>query len=95
MVDPRPRRLGRLSQQVKAYLADAPQAVVDEVIWVLDCFERGEQECWDRLPQSQSPSRPGRMALLMSNGHVLVWQPYRDYPDLYAILYVGPAGQFS
>jgi hypothetical protein len=47
-----------LSQQVKAYLADAPQAVVDEVIWVLDCFERGEQECWDRLPNPNLSAVP-------------------------------------
>lgn len=90
-VEPRPRRLGRRSAQVDEYLRTAERPAVAQFAAILDCFESGEQECWDQLPQAESPSQPGRMALLMTNGHIMVWQPYVDAPHLYAIFYIGPA----
>ncbi|HEV2891464.1 MAG TPA: hypothetical protein VGX28_13920 [Frankiaceae bacterium] len=93
-VEPRPRKLGRVSEQVKQYLAAAPDAAVDELAWVLDCLNSGDSDCWNRLPMSESRARPGRMTVLLSSGDILVWQPYLDYPDLYAVFYVGPASPF-
>jgi len=60
----------------------------------MDCFASGDAECWDTLPMAESWARPGRMALLMTSGDVFVWQPYGDYPDLYAVFYIGPASPF-
>jgi hypothetical protein len=64
---------------------------VDEIAWVLDCFATGDRACWDLVPMDESRTRPGRMVVLLTTGDVLVWQPYGDYPDLYAVFYIGPA----
>ena len=93
-VEPRPRKLGRISDQVKQYLANASDEMAEQVAWVLDCLNSGDTECWDLLPMSESYARPGRMVILLSNGDTMVWQPYLDYPHLYAVFYVGPASPF-
>lgn len=96
LAEPRPRQLGRISEQAREFLATASDTQVDEVAWIFDCFESGERDCWDRIPQVDLPhvGQFGRVAALLTNGDVLIWRPYVDYPSLYAVFYIGPGSHF-
>lgn len=94
--EPRPRQLGRVSEQVREYIAMASEVVVDEISWIFDCFESGEPDCWEMIPQTWLPAAAqfGRMVVLLTSGDILVWRDFPDRPDLYAVFYIGPGNHF-
>jgi hypothetical protein len=85
-----------MSPQAENYIRNASEAEVRAVEHVLDCLESGDPDCWDTLPQSEllTEGQFGRMVILLPSGDVLIWRDYADYPELYAVFYIGPASSF-
>ena len=92
--DRRPRTLGRTSSQARGHIASCSDAEFGAISFALDALVSGQEVAWDVLPQAESPTHPGRMALLLPSGNILVWQPYVDYPDRFAVFYIGPGSHF-
>lgn len=78
-----------MSEQVREYARTASADDAETLNVTIDLICAGDPELWSRLPMSESWDDPRRAVVLMPNGHVLVWQPYGDYPDLLALFYAG------
>ena len=61
----------------------------------MEAIEAGAEDAWELIPWSMAPSDyNNRVIAVLPNGDMLVWAGYADYPDLYAIRYIGPADEF-
>jgi hypothetical protein len=91
----RPRRLGRISQQAQDYIANATNEQFAAVNQVLDAIEAGGEEHWETIPWAMLPSDyDNRVVVLLTQGDILVWAGYADYPSFYALIYIGPGHEF-
>jgi hypothetical protein len=89
VLEPGPRYLNYVEQAAREYITNCDASLWEEIQDVLRILAVGDAALLAGVFMEESWRHDGHVLVWLSNGDVLIWHPYRDYRDMYKIVWIG------